>query len=66
MKVETVELNLASEKKEEHIYQHFTEHYVTPFHHECHFKVPLPLNAVPSFATDTGKKIRRLITTVAV
>jgi transcription termination factor Rho len=55
VRVETVELNLSGERKEEHVWSHFTENYVTPFTRECHFKAALPLNAVPSFTTDLGE-----------
>uniref|UniRef100_A0A915D3X5 Uncharacterized protein n=1 Tax=Ditylenchus dipsaci TaxID=166011 RepID=A0A915D3X5_9BILA len=60
IKLETVEVNLLGDKKEEKVSSHFTEHYMTAFVGETHFKVSIPLTGTPSFSTEAVQLRYRL------
>lgn len=54
IRVETMEVNLYGSKREENIVHHSSEHLVTAFIRETHFRVPIPLTYVPAFSTKAG------------
>lgn len=54
IRAETVETNLLDDSRGENTSVHSSEHMVTAFVKETYFKVPLYMNAVPSFTTESG------------